>query len=41
MNWVYFLHLETLPAWLAMPREGRQIVETIDEGYRAFTAEGP
>jgi Darcynin, domain of unknown function len=28
MNWTYFLHLKTLPAWLALSREDRQkIVE--------------
>jgi Darcynin, domain of unknown function len=26
MNWVYFLHLKTLPAWLALSREDRQAI---------------
>jgi Darcynin, domain of unknown function len=26
MNWVYFLHLKTLPAWLSMSREERQSI---------------
>jgi hypothetical protein len=26
MNWVYFLHLKTLPAWLALSREDRQMI---------------
>jgi hypothetical protein len=26
MNWVYFLHLKTLPAWLKLSRDDRQAI---------------